>query len=63
MHGPARSVRRNAQSVEVIPRAFMVEEDVVQGIMTLQLPDDDRLIQVAAELLAIQAGAERLRIA
>jgi hypothetical protein len=41
----------------------MVEEDVVQGIMTLQLPDDDRLIQVAAELLAIQAGAERLRIA
>ena len=41
----------------------MVEEDVVQGIMTLQLPDDDRLIHVAAELLAIQAGAERLRIA
>jgi hypothetical protein len=41
----------------------MVEEDVVQGIMTLQLPDDDRLIQVAAELLAIQAGAERRCIA
>jgi hypothetical protein len=41
----------------------MVSEDVVQGIMTLQLPDYDRLIHVAAAWLAIQAGAERLRIA
>ncbi len=45
------------------PPDLGVEEDAANGVMTLQLPDDDRLIRVAAESLTIQAGAERLRIA
>lgn len=45
------------------PPDLTVEEDAALGVMTLQFPDDDRLIHVAAESLTIQAGAERLRIA
>ncbi len=45
------------------PPELGVELDAATGVMTLQLPGDERLIHVAAESLTIQAGADRLRIA
>jgi hypothetical protein len=45
------------------PPALGVDVQSAAGVMTLQLPGDDRLIHVAAESLTLQAGADRLRIA
>jgi hypothetical protein len=52
-----------AERLAVDPPSLGVDAVSATGVMTLQLPGDERLIHVAAESLTIRAGASRLRTA